>query len=188
MSRGVAWHYLMPRVRDGWTVLDVGAGDSPFTQWLLHERHCRVTAVDIDADRLRRGWMAQNQAFDIIAGDICELSMPAGKFDAVLAVYSIGHMIGREPMAWVRIRKVLKPGGTFLCLARYQFDGPRYEGDRGDPLFGQNESLIRGLATLCLFDVVDMQVYRYKGDEFEMVRLGTVDANAIGFQLKAIAR
>jgi ubiquinone/menaquinone biosynthesis C-methylase UbiE len=187
MSREVAWEYLKPRIADGWNVVDVGAGESPFTGWLLEQKSCRVTAIDKDLNRLECGWRRLNKRFSIVKGDIRNVSLPRNSFDCAIAAYSLQCMIGYEIFVWIRIHEWLKRGGVFLCLARYQKSAPLYEGDRGDPLFGLNEYLIRALATLCLFEVVDIEIYKYLGTKFERAEEGSDGANAVGFQLRAIA-
>jgi ubiquinone/menaquinone biosynthesis C-methylase UbiE len=184
MSREAAFDYILPRIEQGWRILDVGAGESPFAPHIL-EKGCTITAVDHDAERMNRGSARSGNRIIAVVGDIRSVELPAAAYDCVTAIYSIQHMIGFEPAIWVKIRAWLKPRGIFLCMARYRPDSPVYEGDRGDPLLSHDERTINTLAKFTKFELVDMQRYAYEGQAFKPVEVGAW-ANAVGFQLRAI--
>ncbi len=185
MSRQAAFDFIIPRIQPGARVLDIGAGDSPFTPKLL-EAGCSVTAVDHNEATLHAGWERAGRKFDIACGDIRTMNFPPASFDVVMAVYSIMCMIPFEPLVWVMIRQWLKEGGDFLGMARLYEDSPKYEGCRGDPLISQDENTLRVLAGFTNFAVLETQRYWYLGNVTNKVDDGE-KANAIGFHLKAVS-
>jgi SAM-dependent methyltransferase len=183
MSRLAAFDFVLPRVKPGRRVLDVGAGASPLAR-MLSLKGCSVLAVDRDHDRITRAWEAADKIYEIRIGDLDDLALPERHFDHAVAVYCLQHLIGYEPLVWVRIRQALKIGGTLIATGRYRVDSPQYEGDRGDPLMSYDERTIAILAKLTGFKLISLQKYKYEGEKFEAVNLNL--ANMVGFELEAV--
>jgi SAM-dependent methyltransferase len=99
----------------GAAVLDVGCGSGvPWTRRLA-ERSRDVTGIDISpvqASAARRNVPTA----EIIAGDVTAAEFPAGRFDGVIALYSIGHVARAEhrPL-FVKLGRWLRPGGLLLA-------------------------------------------------------------------------
>jgi hypothetical protein len=185
-SHSAALNFCLKRVAPMSRVVDVGAGMSPLAGWLASDKKCEVLAFDIDNERLIRGWNSANKIYQIECADACIVNLPAGYYDFAVALYSLQCMIGYEPLVWCRIRSWLKKGGSLLAASRYYTDSPRYEGDRGDPLFSQDEHTISMLAKFCGFAVESLQAIWYDEKTFQEEPLGSSRANAILFHLKAV--
>ncbi|WP_045877753.1 methyltransferase domain-containing protein [Pseudofrankia sp. DC12] len=108
--------YLLPRLRPGMTLLDVGAGPGTITVDLA-ERVApgHVTAVEVSesaldlsrAEAARRG--TQNITF--VVADVHALRFPDGSFDAVHAHQVLQHVA--DPVLALReMRRVSRPGGV----------------------------------------------------------------------------
>lgn len=183
MSRNAAWHYIKPRIQAGWRVLDLGARDCPFTEHML-ANGCEVTALDVEAPRMLAAHERLDKRFQAIVADVREINFKP-RFDCVLAVYSLQHMIGYEPAIWCKVREWLKPDGVLIGMARYQANAPQYEGNRDDPLFGHSISTLTALATLSGFQLTDYQLYEYSGMEFVPCK-DSGRSNAIGFTARRV--
>jgi len=184
-SHTAALKFAMARIQPETRVLDVGAGMSPLAGRLAMEHGCRVLAVDINRERLMRGWESAGKIYEISVGDICGMDLPCGGFDAVAALYSLQCMIGYEPQVWVLIRQWLKKGGKFIAASRYRLNSPQYEGDRGDPLYSQDEHTIRTLAEFCGFSIGCIETYFYDEASYNQEPVGSPKANAVLFELVA---
>jgi ubiquinone/menaquinone biosynthesis C-methylase UbiE len=186
MSRLAAFDFVIPRIKPGSRVLDVGAGASPLAGILAKKLGCQVLAIDHDKERLTEAWEGAGRTYEVRVGDLEDLRLSSAQFDHAIAVYCLQHLIGYEPLVWVRIRHGLKPGGTLIATGRYRTASPQYEGARGDPLMSYDEFTIRTLAKLTAFDMVSLQRYRYEAENYEPV--DDESANMIGFELRAVNR
>jgi SAM-dependent methyltransferase len=108
--------YLLPRLRPGLDLLDVGSGPGTITVDLA-ERIApgRVTAVEMTEQALaltraeveRRGI----QTVSFLVGDVHELDLPSDSFDVVHAHQVLQHVA--DPVAALReMMRVCKPGGV----------------------------------------------------------------------------
>ncbi len=114
----IDWLYPRPGIR----LLDLagGTGDVAFRLLERLDGRATITLCDINPDMLGvgrdraidRGWLAE---IDWIAGDAEALPFPARRFDAVTIAFGIRN-VTRIDRALAEIRRVLKPGGRFLCL------------------------------------------------------------------------
>jgi cyclopropane fatty-acyl-phospholipid synthase-like methyltransferase len=98
------------------SVLDVGCGNGlPATQELAltHE----VTGVDISEQQIARA-RSNVPTATFIRGDVREVDLPAGAFDAIVALYLIDN-IAREdyPALFRRLGELLRPNGRLLLSA-----------------------------------------------------------------------
>lgn len=107
-------------IREGGRVLDVctGTGELAF---LLSERvgpRGSVTGADFCEEMLDRARVKQGKAranLSFIFSDAKKLPYPDHSFDAVTAAFGMRN-IPDTSMALTEIERVLKPGGTFVCL------------------------------------------------------------------------
>jgi cyclopropane fatty-acyl-phospholipid synthase-like methyltransferase len=100
----------------GSRILDVGCGNGlPATRELalIHE----VTGVDISAEQITRA-RSNVPTATFIPGDARDVDLPAGTFDAIVALYLIDN-IAREdyPTLFRRLRELLGPDGRLLLSA-----------------------------------------------------------------------
>ena len=106
--------WLLTRLSDGSSVLDIGCGAGiPVTQ-LLAKRFA-VTGVDISSEmiRLARAIVARATFF---RSDITSAEFDHSTFDGVVAFFSLFHIPRKDhPRLFHRIRGWLKPGGYLMC-------------------------------------------------------------------------
>jgi len=98
----------------GSRILDVGCGNGlPATLALSHE----VTGVDISEQQIARA-RSNVPAATFICGDVREVDLPVGAFDAIVALYLIDN-IAREdyPALFRRLGELLRPNGRLLLSA-----------------------------------------------------------------------
>jgi demethylmenaquinone methyltransferase/2-methoxy-6-polyprenyl-1,4-benzoquinol methylase len=112
--------WLAPRT--GMHLIDVAGGTGDIAMRFLDrvDGEARVTLVDINdamlgvgRDRaLDAGWLGE---IDWIAGDAMQLPFPDRAFDAFTIAFGIRNVTHID-RALAEARRVLKPGGRFLCL------------------------------------------------------------------------
>lgn len=105
--------YLIPLLRPGQRVLDVGCGPGTITVGLARRvAPGSVVGIDNEPAPLRE---AQTNAQDVanvsfVVGDVYQLDFPNGGFDVVHAHQVLQHLA--EPVAALReMRRVCRPGG-----------------------------------------------------------------------------
>jgi cyclopropane fatty-acyl-phospholipid synthase-like methyltransferase len=100
----------------GSRILDVGCGNGvPATRELAF-RH-EVTGVDISEEQIARA-RSNVPTATFIRGDVREVDLPVGAFDAIVALYLIDN-IAREdyPALFRRLGELLRPNGRLLLSA-----------------------------------------------------------------------
>jgi demethylmenaquinone methyltransferase / 2-methoxy-6-polyprenyl-1,4-benzoquinol methylase len=112
----VSW--LAPRPH--MTLLDVGGGTGDVALRLLENGGEHVTVVDINHDMIRAGRdraidKGRLGSVDWVVGDAEALPVADGSIDAYTIAFCIRN-VTRIPAALAEARRVLKPGGRFLCL------------------------------------------------------------------------
>jgi len=118
----------------GSRILDVGCGNGlPATRELAlsHE----VTGVDISEEQVARA-RSNVRAATFIRGDVREVDLPVGTFDAIVALYLIDN-IAREdyPALFRRLGELLRPNGRLLLSAEPGEDAWQQYTWLGVPMF-----------------------------------------------------
>jgi ubiquinone/menaquinone biosynthesis C-methylase UbiE len=115
-TAGEAAAFLLPHLRPGMRLLDVGCGPGSITVGLADAvRPGEVTAIDLSPDvleiarTLARERNADNVRFE--RADLYDLPYPDGSFDAVYAHQVLQHL-PRPVDALARMRRLLRPGGV----------------------------------------------------------------------------
>jgi demethylmenaquinone methyltransferase/2-methoxy-6-polyprenyl-1,4-benzoquinol methylase len=118
--------------RPGWNVLDVagGTGDVAFRIADLARARggeAHITVCDINADMVaegvRRARAKDERAITWITGDAEALPIPDASMDAYTIAFGIRNVTHIEK-ALTEARRVLKPGGRFLCLEFSRVEAP----------------------------------------------------------------
>jgi ubiquinone/menaquinone biosynthesis C-methylase UbiE len=100
--------------KPGGKVLDVGCGPSMMAEELL-ERGCAFWGVDASLNmvELSRRRLGQNRRVHFLVGEVTELALPAGFFDAVFCL-GVLDRVPNSRQALRELLRVLKPGGTLI--------------------------------------------------------------------------
>ncbi|HEY8457639.1 MAG TPA: methyltransferase domain-containing protein [Actinopolymorphaceae bacterium] len=108
--------YLLPRLRPGMSLLDVGCGPGTLTADLAARvAPGRVTAVEVTEEVLDLA-RAEAEArgvttIDFVVGDVHRLQFPDGRFDVVHAHQVLQH-VAHPVQALREMRRVCVPGGV----------------------------------------------------------------------------
>ena len=107
--------YLLPRLRPGLSLLDIGAGPGTITAELAGlVAPGRVTALEANDDALalsRAELEARGIDADFVVGDVHALDLPDDSFDVVHAHQVLQHVA--DPVLALReMRRVCRPGGV----------------------------------------------------------------------------
>src|SRR5215472_4205840 len=121
----------------GWAVLDVAGGTGDIAFRLVEMARARknekggdeaaVTVCDINADMLgegrRRAGEKGETAIEWVCGNAECLPFPDASFDAYTIAFGIRNVTHID-QALAEARRVLKPGGRFLCLEFSRVEAP----------------------------------------------------------------
>ncbi len=116
----------------GWRVLDVAGGTGDIAFRIADTARARggeaeIVVCDINADMLtegvRRAEAKGERAVQWINGDAEALPVPDASFDAYTIAFGIRNVTHIDK-ALSEARRVLKPGGRFLCLEFSQVQAP----------------------------------------------------------------
>ncbi len=115
----------------GARVADAGCGYGGTARLLARERGAEVIGLTLSEAQAAWGTAAAEReglaGVELRVGDWLDSGLPAGAFDAVIAIESVSHM--PDPgRAFAEAARVLRPGGRFVCcdwLARAQRSGWR---------------------------------------------------------------
>ncbi len=124
----------LSRIPPGSDVLELGCGAGIDAVALAGRR--RYTGVDLSSVMLSLARQrVPSGAF--LRHDLTSLEMPAGSFDAVVALYVFGHVPGGEHLTtFARIFRWLRPGGVFCSSFPPGEDGDAVQEDwLGVPMF-----------------------------------------------------
>ena len=105
-------------VRDGMTVLEIGAGAAQCSRWLAGAHDVRVVATDLSMGMLRRG-----RALDASSGgsplpylqvDGTVLPFADASLDRVFTAYGVVPFVADSGAVLAEAARVLRPGGRFV--------------------------------------------------------------------------
>ncbi len=152
-ARRIAIEHIHSMAWKGLRVLDLGAGDGEISAD-LRSLGADVHSVDLDPSKGAK------------TEDVTDTPwyFREGQYDAVVACYSLQHMLGDEAAVWCEIRRSLKPGGILVMVGRYKEDAPSFEMERGDPLRQDNESSLITMAQASGLRLSQIKTYHYSGD------------------------
>jgi SAM-dependent methyltransferase len=106
------------RVRDGMTVLEIGAGGAQCSRWLAGHHDVRVVASD-----LSRGMLRTAQRLDAAGGRVplpllqCDggaLPLAGASVDRVFTAYGVIPFVADSAKVVTEAARVLRPGGRFV--------------------------------------------------------------------------
>ena len=125
---------LMPHLREGDAVLDLGCGCGvPMAQELA--QRCDVTGIDISPIQIKRArQLVPNGTF--VCRDMATAEFEEGRFTAIVSLFSMFHLPLREHRPFLaRMFSWLRPGGyLFISLGHSAWTG--YEMDwHGAPMY-----------------------------------------------------
>lgn len=107
--------YLLPHLRPGQSLLDVGCGPATLTADLADRvAPGRVVALERTQEALdaaREELTRRGAPVELVAGDVCSLELPDDSFDVVHAHQVLQH-VGDPVQALREMRRVCAPGGV----------------------------------------------------------------------------
>jgi demethylmenaquinone methyltransferase/2-methoxy-6-polyprenyl-1,4-benzoquinol methylase len=120
------------RPRAGMHLVDLAGGTGDIAFRFLKAGGGTVTVTDINAEMLlvgkhRAGQRGLTENVDWLCGDAENLPLPDMCADAVTCAFGIRNMTHID-RALVEIRRVLKPGGRFICLEFSRLAVPGLDG------------------------------------------------------------
>lgn len=125
---------LLDRLPHGADILELGCGAAIESTQLLAGRG-RLVGVDISAEQLRRARERLPDA-TFVEGDITEVELPPGSFDAVVSLFVLTHIPREELPPLLRsIGRWLRPGGLFLATMSVKGRGEFVQEWLGVPMF-----------------------------------------------------
>jgi cyclopropane fatty-acyl-phospholipid synthase-like methyltransferase len=126
---------LVALLPPGADVLELGCGNGEPAARMLAPRH-RYMGVDISSEQLHRA-TANVPTGEFVKGDYTELEYPPSSADAVVALYTFGHVPRAELAAlYARITSWLRPGGHLLATTGRRDEPGNVDGDwLGAPMF-----------------------------------------------------
>jgi demethylmenaquinone methyltransferase/2-methoxy-6-polyprenyl-1,4-benzoquinol methylase len=114
----------------GWRTIDVAGGTGDIAQRIAAMARARggeaeVVVCDINADMLGEGVRRAkgDEALTWVCGDAEKLPVPDASFDAYTIAFGIRNVTHID-RALAEARRVLKPGGRFLCLEFSRVEAP----------------------------------------------------------------
>ncbi len=118
--------------RPGWRVLDVAGGTGDIAFRIADAVRAKggaaeIVVCDINADMVgegvRRAEAKGERAIEWVTGDAEALPIPSASMDAYTIAFGIRNVTHIDK-ALAEARRVLKPGGRFLCLEFSRVDAP----------------------------------------------------------------
>jgi ubiquinone/menaquinone biosynthesis C-methylase UbiE len=100
-------------------ILEIGCGTGEFSR-LLARRADQVLALDLSPQmiRLARERSTLHPNIDFVAGDVMACEFADNQFDCIATLTTLHHLPAEILLR--KIKRALKPGGTFVCLDLYR--------------------------------------------------------------------
>jgi SAM-dependent methyltransferase len=159
---------LLPARAD---VLELGCGNGEPAARMLAAVH-RYTGIDISRGQLRRARQLVPGA-ELVHADYTDVELPADSYDAVVALYTFGHVPRTElPDVVESIVHWLRPGGYLLATAGIRDSPGEVEDDwLGAPMFFASYDLDAnlGLVTGVGLDLLEHRVVEIDEGEHGLV-------------------
>lgn len=159
------------------TVLDLGCGSGWLSVYLSRQGFA-VTGLDIAEHALELGrmWAAQeNLAIDFKVGDIADIPLAKGSFDAVVA-NSIFEHLTKDLAQWtvVRLSELLIPGGCFIGCFDQVGTGPGefFELDDGTHVYTDKGR--QGMMLRCFSDDEIAQLFQ----QWQIIEMRTLESGS----------
>lgn len=123
-------------VREGESVLDVGCGDGRALE-AFDGKRVSYAGVDLSEDVIARAKERWKERAVFQAGDILELPVPDGRYDAVLALGVLHHVPSKALRAQAvrELARAARKGG-YVMIATWNLWQPRYWGVLSHQMFG----------------------------------------------------
>ncbi len=104
-------------VRDGMTVLEIGAGGAQCSRWLAAHHAVRVVASDLSAGMLRTAAgidRAGGTSLPLLQCDGTALPLADASVDRVFTAYGVVPFVADSGLVLREAARVLRPGGRFV--------------------------------------------------------------------------
>lgn len=123
-EENLLWHLNFFKGYIGKKVLDVGAGDGTFLNFLISNVHqiIKATALELSSEAIKKGRRLYKR-LEFKQGEIEKMKFPNGTFDTVLAIEVVEHLLDVD-RCLSEINRVLKRGG-YLCVTTTDFNLPK---------------------------------------------------------------
>ncbi|MFW6115657.1 MAG: class I SAM-dependent methyltransferase [Chloroflexota bacterium] len=100
-------------------ILDIGCGTGLELEAIVTRApNARITALDVSAGmlrELRKRYEARVDQFEVIQGSYLELPLGEERYQYVVAVMTLHHLLpARKRALYRKVRKALGPGGTYI--------------------------------------------------------------------------
>ena len=125
-------------------VLEVGCGSGEMAERIAALAGVALVATDSSEDCLE---LTAARGVDARHADVCYLPFDPGSFDVVYAGWVLDHVRDTE-RALAEVRRVLRPGGTFVAVAGGDLDGAaprrhRFSSETGERMLSRRFSDVR---------------------------------------------
>ena len=114
------------RVRDGMTVLEIGAGAGQCSRWLARHHDVRVVASDLSMGMLRRARAIDDgspglRGLPLLQVDGRVLPLADSSVDRVFTAYGVIPFVADSGAVLAEAARVLRPGGRFVFSTSHPF-------------------------------------------------------------------
>ena len=174
------WHYSFFKKYMGENILDVGAGDGTFLNFLLSKRNRKISkaiASELSEQAISIG-REKFPELEFKKESLEKLSFKNHSFDTIFAIEVVEHLLDID-LCLSEISRVLKPGGYF-CVTTTDFNLPKkiiIAGLFWNRFFYPNNPHIRfftksTLSDICLKHGLKLVDYRWNRSYFGLMPKG----------------